>query len=152
MELSKDKSDITVLIVVIISLIASYKVSEEFPVILVLMSLTGILGKKWVSAVMILSSLGFLEFHLISLIQFLIVSIAASISLVLEVSYSVWLTLGISLIATDIEPVFQLLTLIALLVTMRYFKLEVKGFYSLRDCTSSHRGLGKPSRDGCVIF
>jgi len=128
MEFSKDNSDITVLIVIIISLIASYKVSEEFPVILVLMSLTGILGKKWVSAVMILSSLGFLEFHLISLIQFLIVSIAASISLVLEVSYSVWLTLGVSLIVTDIEPVFQLLTLIALLVTIRYFKLEVRGF------------------------
>ncbi|MCY0849694.1 hypothetical protein [Sulfuracidifex metallicus] len=128
MEFSKDNSDITALIAVVISLVVSYKVNEEFPVLLLLTSLTGILGKKWVSAATILSSLGFLEFQLISPIQFVLVSIAVSISLILEVSYSVWLTMGVSLVVTSVEPVFQLLTLITLLVVMRYFKLEVKGF------------------------
>ncbi|BBG25989.1 hypothetical protein [Sulfuracidifex tepidarius] len=128
MELSKDNSDIAVLIVVILSLIASYKVAEEFPVTMLLISLIGMARKKWVSAAVVLSSLGFLEFHSMTSIQFVVISLAASISLVMEVSYSLWLTLGVSLVILKVPPAFQLITLIALLITMRYFNLEVRGF------------------------
>ncbi|BBG24959.1 hypothetical protein IC006_2293 [Sulfuracidifex tepidarius] len=128
MEIDKDSSNAMVLLVIIASLILSYKVGEEFPALLIVTSLIGILRRKWISVAVVLSSLTFLSFDAITPLDFVLVALSTSVSLVWEVSYSLWLTLGYSALLLGIPSLFQLLALISLLIAMRYFKLEVRGF------------------------
>ncbi len=129
MEINKDSSNALILLVIIASLLISYKVEEEFPSLLIITSLVGILKRKWISLSVLLSSMAFLSFDLITPLEFVLVALSASVSLVLDSSYSLWLTLGYSIITLRIpSSIFQLFALISLLIAMRYFKLEIRGF------------------------
>ncbi len=128
MELKKDSGDLVILIALIGSTLISYKVSALFPVLFGASSGVGITGRKWVAVFVVSASLVSLEFGLINPLQLAIISLASGISLLYQPSYTLWLTLGASILVLPLEPQFQVLSLISLMVVMTVFQRDTRGF------------------------